>query len=242
MRRSTVLLALLGVLAITAGWWVFIIGPRNEAITNAEDRLIAAEGQGQQLRIRIQQLNDIKDQEISYLFAIGEMQSSIPQDPEFDTFLEDLTFLAERSGVDVIAISATPPVATIAEGVQLFEIELNLALEGQFFEILGFLFGLEEQERLIRVDTVAINPIIIPEDEDTTTTTSTAAPDGSSTSSTSSTSTTTTTTTLDVRARPEPGLLSLTITARLFTRTPVIAPTITLPGGEEPPPDSGDGS
>ena len=237
MRRATILLVVLAVLAVTAGWWLFVIGPRNEAITSAEDRLFTEEQRGQQLRVRIQQLNDIKDQEISYLFAIGEMESSIPEDPEFDIFLEDLTFLAERSGVDLIAVSANPPIATAGDGARLFEIELNLTLEGQFFEILGFLFGLEEQERLIRVDMVSLNPIGTPDDVDvTTTTTTTEAPDGSTTSSTSST---TTTTTLDVRARPEPGLLSLNLTAKLFTRTPVVAPVVLI--GDVEPPDGGEG-
>ena len=232
MRRSTIFLIVLGLLAVTAGWWLFLIGPRNESITDAEDRLFTEEQRGQQLRVQIQQLNDIKAQEISYLFAIGEMEASIPDDPEFDIVLEDLTFLAERSGIDLISVSANPPIATTGEGARLFEIDMNISMEGQFFEILGFLFGLEEQERLIRVDTVSISPVTVDDEDETTTTTTTAAPDDTS----STTSSTTTTTTLDVRAQPEPGLLSLNITARLFTRTPVVAPLVLL--GDEPPAES----
>ncbi len=234
MKRSTVLLVILGLLAVTAGWWMFVIGPRNDAISMAEDQLFTAEQQANQLRVRIQQLNDIKDQEISYLFAIGEMETSIPTEPEFDTFLEDLTFLAERVGVDIIALSATPPALSGAEeAAALFEIDLNLSLEGQFFEVLGFLFGLEEMERLIRVDTLALNPIVVA--EEVTTTTTTAAPDDSSTTSTSTSSTTTTT--IDVRSRPEPGLLSINLTASLFTRTPIAVPAIIIPADGEAPAD-----
>lgn len=228
------MLIVLGLLAVTAGWWLFVIGPRNDSIAMAEDQLFTAEQQANQLRVRIQQLNDIKDQEISYLFAIGEMESSIPDEPEFDTFLEDLTFLAERVGVDLIALSASPPARRgTDEDAVLFEIDLNLSLEGQFFEVLGFLFGLEEMERLIRVDTLAMNPIVVAEEETTTTT---AAPDDSTTTSTSTSSTTTTT--IDVRTRPEPGLLSINLTASLFTRTPVAVPAIILPAGEDEPTDA----
>ena len=95
MRRSSIFLIVLGVLAITAGWWLFIIGPKNSDISSAEQRLFTAQQAGNQLRSRIDDFNAIKDQEISYLFAIGEMESSIPNQPEFDTFLEDLTFLAQ---------------------------------------------------------------------------------------------------------------------------------------------------
>ena len=238
MRRSTVFLLILGVLVVTAAWWLFIIGPRNTAISSAEDQLFTAEQQGNQLRQRISRLNEIKDQEISYLFALGEMESSIPSEPEFDTFLEDLTFLAERAGVELTSVSASPPVINDTEGeARLFEIQLSLAMEGQFFEILGFLFGLEEMERLIRVDAVSLNPVEAEEEETESTTTTTLDPDASTSSTTSSS---TTSTTLDARARPEPGLLSLDMTATLFTRTPILVPIIAFEDPGQQPDDEGE--
>ncbi len=236
MRRPGVLLGILGFVLVTAVWWLFIIGPRNSAIDTAEDRLFDAEQQQSLLRTRIAQLNAIADQELTYTVAIGDMETSIPTEPQFDAFLEDLTFLAERTGVDLIAITANPPAATTAEGVLdgLFEIDVNVSVEGQFFEILGLLYGLEDMERLVRVDTLSLNPIAIPEETTTTTTTTTLAP-GATTSST--TSSTTTTTLLEERLRPEPGLLAVNLTATLFTRTPVAVPALEVPTTTEPPPE-----
>lgn len=217
------LLVVLGVIVTTAVWWLLFIGPRNDAIADADSQRDFAENEARVLTSQIARLNAIKDQEISYLFAIGEMETSIPTEPEFDAFIEDLTFLAERSGVDIIAVTANPPQDTdVEDAANLFEIRVNLSLEGQFFEILGLLYGLEELERLVRVDSIDINPITI---VDSTTTTTTAAPD-SSTSSTSST----TTTTEDPRLRPTPGELSVSLSATLFTRMPVAAPV--APGAE----------
>lgn len=247
MKRSSIFLVILGFLLATAAWWVLIIGPRNDDVDAAETQLFTEERQGNLLRTQIARLNAINEQELSYTFAIGDMERSIPELPDFDAFLEDVTFLAERTGVDIVTISAVPPIATSPdEDATLFRIDVNLSLEGQFFEVLGFLFGLEDIERLIRVDTISLNPIADLEEVTTTTaatttTTTTVVPDGSAATSTSSTSSTTTTTTTTTtltpeRVRPEPGLLFVTLTTTLFTRTPVATPAVELPVATTLPP------
>jgi len=167
VNRSGVLLGLLAVVLVTVLWWLFLIAPKNATISDTEQQITAAEQEMSSLQTRIAQLNDIKDQEISYLFAIGAMESSIPEDPGLDALLEDLTFLAEGTGVDLISVSASPPEANVTEeGPRFFEMAVNVAIEGQFFEILGFLYGIEDLERLIVVDGISLNPLAAVDDED----------------------------------------------------------------------------
>lgn len=239
MRRPGVLLGVLGVIVVTVLWFLFFLSPRNDDIEQAEQALASAQDQEQILRTQIANLEDISEQQFSYQVAIQEMEASIPIDPELDAFIEDLTFLAERSGVDLVAVAANPPAPVIAEdAADFFEVEVTLALEGQFFELLGFLYGLEEMERLVRVDNMALNPSAVPEAETTTTTTTTAAPGDT----TSTSSTTTTTIVDDERLRPEPGLLSINLTATLFTRTPIVAPTPDTTVATTQPPQEEEGS
>ncbi len=89
----------------------------------------------------------------------------------------------------------------------------------------------------MRVDTLSLNPIAIPEETTTTTTTTTLAPGETTTSTTSST---TTTTLPEARLRPEPGLLAVNFTATLFTRTPVAVPALEVPDTTQPPPEEGE--
>jgi hypothetical protein len=44
----------------------------------------------------------------------------------------------------------------VGDDTELRQITVSVQIEGQFFEILGFLFGLSDMERLVRVDAVAL--------------------------------------------------------------------------------------
>ncbi|MCP3974863.1 MAG: type 4a pilus biogenesis protein PilO [bacterium] len=200
--RTKVLFGVLVLLLLTVLWYLFIFSPKNEAIAAAEVELDNAVLRESTLRTRIAQLQAIKDNELSYLFAIGQMESSIPTTPQADAFIEDMTFLAETTGVELTAITLTPPVADPLTGG--FEVPVAISIEGEYFEILGFLYGVEALDRLVRVDSIGLTPMAADDDEE-------AAPppetndDGS---------------VVESRVRPNPDRLAAAITLRIFTRSP----------------------
>ena len=132
-----------------------------------------------------------------------------------------------------------------------------MILEGEYFEVLGFLFGLDDMERIVVVESIAITASgggggdeEIPDETTTTTvpaTTTTTTVAGATTSSTSSTTTTTTTTlppTTTTIPAIEENLLSVSITVKLFTRTPLLPIVVIGDEGaqadETGPPTEGD--
>lgn len=155
MRRVPVFVAL-GVLMITVMWWVFLIAPRNATINDLEDqRFVAVDGE-QRLRTQIRQLQDIRDREVEYLAAVGRLDALIPDRPRLEEFIEQIYELANDTGVDLQSLSPSVPAAA-TEGSELREIAVSVQLEGEFFEILGFLFGLSDMDRLVRVDGVSLS-------------------------------------------------------------------------------------
>jgi Tfp pilus assembly protein PilO len=197
-----VLVAVLALVLVTVIWWLMFFSPKRDAIDAARALQENAALREQTLRTRIAQLGEIKDNELSYLFAIGQMESSIPATPQVDAFIEDITFLAETTGVELNSISLTPPVADPATGG--FEVPVSLIIEGEYFEVLGFLYGVEALDRLVRVDSIGLNPVPtvaapieeVVEGDDATD--DVAAP----------------------RVRPNADLLGVDITMRIFTRSP----------------------
>jgi Tfp pilus assembly protein PilO len=236
MRRGIILGAIVAALAVTALWWLFVVSPRNEEVADINAQLDAAEAREDSLRTQIRQLTSIKDQEVSYLFAIGQMETSIPENPEEAAFIDQVNFLADRTGVDLTNLTLAPPTSPIEEGASGFEIPTRIAVEGQYFEVLGFLYGLEAMERLVRVDSLNLSPQAAPTQEEET-----APPDEGG-----DTTTTTIAPTEEPRPRPDQTLLSVDISAALFTRTQVqldpeqVADLIGLDGTEEE--GNGDGS
>jgi Tfp pilus assembly protein PilO len=198
-----ILLAVLALLLITVVWWFVFFSPKRAAIDDAAAEMDTATLREQTLQTRLLQLREIKDNELSYLFAIGQMESSIPATPQADAFIEDITFLAETTGVELSTISLTPPVADPDTGG--FEVPVSLAIEGEYFEVLGFLYGVEALDRLVRVDSIQLSPApapVVPEEEE--------APEGEDDADAVA----------EPRVRPNPDLLGVDIAMRIFTRSP----------------------
>lgn len=205
MKRIQLILLVLILVFVTVGWWFLLIRPRNADIAAADLRVASLVSDRQSLRSQIDGLNRIKDSEVTYIFAIGEMETSVPQNPELDDFLEDVTFLASRAGVEISTLGASVPTPS-AESSELFQIDISINAEGGFFEALGFLFGLEDLDRLIRIDAVALTPqSSVASGDDPG-----ANEDG-------------------VTPRAQAGLVQIQLTGRLFTRTSVAVETPPVP-------------
>ena len=154
MRRVGVL-AVLAAVFVTIAWWMFLISPRNGQIADYRDDLVVAQDTEQRLRVQIRQLQEIRDREVEYRAALAELEGLIPDRPLLDEFIEEIFALTNDSGVELLSLAPSLP-TTIEEGEDLREIVISGQIEGQFFEILGFLFGLSEMDRLVRVDGIAM--------------------------------------------------------------------------------------
>jgi Tfp pilus assembly protein PilO len=209
MRRGIVIGGILAAVVITALWWLLIIQPRNAEVDDVNREIEDAAAQEDQLQSQILALSAIKVQETSYLFAIGQMESAIPLTPEADAFIEQINFLAQRTGVELLSLTLAPPTQSTTEGQTGFEIQTAIAIEGEYFEVLGFLYGLEELERIVRVDTLTINPLAVSTSDET------EEPEEGEED---------TDPTDDPRPRPNPTVAQVNLGATLFTRTGVVLP------------------
>ncbi|MGD2051478.1 MAG: hypothetical protein PVI35_03285 [Acidimicrobiia bacterium] len=210
MRRSMLWLVVAGLLVGTLGWWMFLMSPERSATSDAQAELDAAQIRETTIRSQIAQLTDIIDNEITYRFAIGEMETAIPVLPQADVFIDDLTFLAQSTGIDIFSINLSPPAAIDLSdlgqpGVEAYQVSVAITAQGQYFEVLGFLYGLEAMDRLVRVDSIGLSPEDAAGDQ-------TAPPEETDES-------TTTTTIAEPRLRPEPDVLGIDLSLRIFTRT-----------------------
>lgn len=154
MRRPW-LAGVLGVLLITVAWWMFLISPRNAKISDVESETAIAVDTESRLRAQISQLQRISDREVEYLAAIGKLDSLVPDRPLLEEFIEQVTRLAIDTNVALQTIAPSLPSAT--DESELREIRTSVQLEGEFFEVLGFLFGLNDMDRLVRVDAIALS-------------------------------------------------------------------------------------
>lgn len=240
MTRRVLGLSVLAAILVTVVWFFFLISPRNSKISELDDNLSVALAEESSLRIAAAALQDVQNNDVAFLAAIGQMEAGIPEEPELAVFIEEVTALAEANGISLQSFAPSEPV--LSADLPVYEITISLAMEGEYFELLGFLFGLDDMERIVVIESISITAGggggLEEPDETTTTTTSTTTttvPDGSSTSSTSSTSTTATTTTTTTIPTLGGNTLSVAMTVRLFTRNPllpIVVATTTPDGGD----------
>ena len=221
MKRSTVALGVLGFLFVTLLWWTFVIGPQNSDVDTANQELQTEEDRAFILHTRLAQLREIKANEVSYQFAIGAMQSSIPVEPAHATFISDINQLAASTGVRISQISLAPPAQTALEvETPVFEVAVSLSVTGQYFEVLGFLYGIEAMDRLVRTDTISLSPGATQDSGDADVD---GVPD------------------VPVNQRAEISELNAELSLRLFTRTGVLVvveePAAGENSGDAPPED-----
>jgi Tfp pilus assembly protein PilO len=153
MRRGLILGILLAII-ITAAWWFLFMAPKSTEIADFNEQRDAAELEQSTLEGRRNALAGLAAQEGEFLLGISEVQASIPATPDGAALIEDINEIAEASGVDLLTFSPALPVESSVPG--LVEIPMQMTFEAPYFKVLSFLFALEDLERLVRVDQMAI--------------------------------------------------------------------------------------
>lgn len=154
MRRVG-LLVTLAVLLVTGAWWMILISPKNGDIADLEQELIGAIDTEQRLRVQINELETIRQAEVEYLAALGRLDALIPERPLLEEFIEQIYQLTTETGVELQTLA--PSIPSSPDDTDLREVAVSVQIEGKFFELLGFLFGLNDMERLVRVDAIAVS-------------------------------------------------------------------------------------
>jgi len=161
MRRTGVALGVLGVVLLTAMWYMLVMQPINGRITDAQDALQTAKDQELTLRTKLARLQKIQDAELTYISAIGALEAQIPATPQMAALIDDLTDLAKQTSVDWQGLTSGVP-APVPD-TDYYQIPISLRIRGQFFEVLGYLYGIADMERVVRIDGVDVSPDQDPE-------------------------------------------------------------------------------
>jgi type IV pilus assembly protein PilO len=156
LKRVGVVVAVLGVVLATALWYMFFMQPINGRIADAQEQLQSEQDNQMVLRTALAGLKKIQDNELNYLSAIGAMDAQIPSTPQMPALIEDLDTLADETSVEWLGYTSGNP--TAIEDQDYYGIPLSIRIQGQFFEVLGYLYGIADLERLVRIDSISVSP------------------------------------------------------------------------------------
>ncbi len=154
MRRGLILGILLFVI-VTAAWWFLFMSGKSSEISDFEDQTAAAKIEASTLEARRTQLEALAAKEGDYLFGLSQIESSIPTLPDEAALIEKINEIMLDPDVELLSLSPSPPAPSPIEG--LFEISTSFTFEAPYFKAVSVLVALEELERLVRVEQIAID-------------------------------------------------------------------------------------
>lgn len=157
MRRA-ILIAIPIMLLVGAAFYFLVWTPIGEDIAVQEQELSTLQAQENALSQRLRELNRVNERLPEYDRANANMLLSIPGLPQIDGLTDELSVLADRANVAWEAVSFSTPGEQSNTGVR--EVALAMTVSGQYFEVLGYMYGLAELDRLIRVDGINVTPTI----------------------------------------------------------------------------------
>lgn len=157
MRRA-LLIAIPLMLLVGAAFYFLLWGPIGEDIAVQEQELATLKTQENALSQRLRELNRVNERLPEYDRANANMLLSIPELPQIDGLTDELSVLADRANVEWEAVSFSTPGELSDSGVR--EVALAMTVRGQYFEVLGYLYGLAEMDRLVRVDAIDVSPAL----------------------------------------------------------------------------------
>lgn len=160
MSRSF-LIGLLGAVLIGAGFWFLAASPILENIADLEARTEAAAQEESLLLQERNRLKRIQEAELQYLDALGKVERWIPSTPQQSDLINDLEALADTANVVWLGASFAQP--TERDASPLRQVAVNAQVEGQYFEMLSYLYEVQDLERILSVRTADFGPTI---DED----------------------------------------------------------------------------
>jgi len=136
-------------------WWFLFWRGTSTTVSDLELDLDLARQQQTELQTRVDSLRELERKKGEFDAAVTEISVSIPDDPSEAALLESIRTLARDSGLELTALTANVPVAS-ADNEGLYEIGLNVNVAGEYFRVLQFLFDIEDLDRLVRVDQIAV--------------------------------------------------------------------------------------
>lgn len=161
--RTRLILAVLGVLVVLAGFYFLLIRPRQGELDTVNQEIQTEQDRTTQLQTELARLQDLQANAPQLQAELAKIRGYVPQDDEVPNFIFLVQDAANAAGVDFVQITPELPKPP-PEGAALAEIRAQIGAGGGYFAVQDFIRRLHALDRAIRLDNIALTGT-----EDTTT-------------------------------------------------------------------------
>jgi Tfp pilus assembly protein PilO len=154
--RRAPLFAAVGVIAVLLLVVFFLVLPKMNQVSSANDQLEQAQSQEATLQSQLAALQQAQQDAPAARETIRRVDDAIPPTVDQQGFILLLQNAADQAGVDLFTITPGGPTFDAATG--LTSIDTTLTVEGSYFAITEFLFNIETLPRAAKVTSLTVAP------------------------------------------------------------------------------------
>jgi Tfp pilus assembly protein PilO len=153
-RRS--LIAIIAVIVVLALTIFFLVLPKMNQVSSANDQLAQAESQESTLQSQLAALQQAQEDAPEARETIRRVDQAIPPTVDQQGFILLLQNAADQAGVDLFTITPASPTTDPASGLTV--IPNSISVTGSYFAITEFLFDIETLPRAATVTSLTMAP------------------------------------------------------------------------------------
>ncbi len=153
MSRRLLLAAGAAVVVVLAAWYLLLWRPAGNDLAAADERYEVARSTNAELRSQIARLQERELEAPALQSELNVLRAAIPEEPQEAELLLILDDAAVESGVSLLSVTTSDPVAD-PSGLGSFQAQVLGS--GGYFQVLDFLNRIAATQRIILVDTLSL--------------------------------------------------------------------------------------
>lgn len=138
-------------------FFLFLLSPKLNEITEVRDQTEQARDEGQTLRNRVRQLQAAQRDEPTTRARLAVFDRLLPSTPDLPSLIRQLQSAASSSGLDLRSIAPSQP-TTLTGRTGIQTVNCTVQVIGGFFRLQSFLTRLEELQRVVEVTAISVSP------------------------------------------------------------------------------------
>ncbi|MEA3076845.1 MAG: hypothetical protein QOF60_1753 [Actinomycetota bacterium] len=161
MKPKLILIGVGAALVLSIVWFMVLWSPQGKSLDQAKADKVAAEQRASELQVRLTHLKKLEANAAVLEAEKAKLATAIPATDELDKFILAVNDRAAKSGVSFVSVSPVPPAAAGpgASSSAPPAINLQIAVNGDYFQIMSFLEKLRDGERLVTVETFSLSKV-----------------------------------------------------------------------------------
>jgi Tfp pilus assembly protein PilO len=157
VTRKTTLITVGASIVLLVAWFVLLWGPQGGKLADAQAREEVAVAANAELELRRDRLVAAQADAPALQAKVESLRVAVPDSPELAQLILNANDAAAASGVDFLSISPTPPAASL-DPLLPAAVSLSITVDVGYFQVLDYLNRIDDMERIVVVDTLALTP------------------------------------------------------------------------------------